>query len=169
MFFSMVVLKKKTFFKHLYWVYFLTLGLSLIIVALILLAPYLLSKNQRIGYLVYAVFAPFCHQSPERCFFLWGYPLAVCGRCTGIYLGFLLGTLIYPLTGALARPVIPRVSYFLLCSLPISLDTLGNFFHFWPTPIWGRWATGLIWGIILPFYFIYGLSEALSRKSHSST
>ena len=163
----MALVRKKPSQKILYWVYFLTLLVSLIIAALILLAPYFLSKNQRIAYLIYAVFTPFCHQSPERCFFLWGYPLAVCGRCTGIYLGFLLGTLLYPFTGALSRPVVPRVGLFLICSFPIAFDSLGNFLHFWSTPIWGRWATGIIWGVILPFYFIYGLSEAFSRKSPS--
>ncbi len=34
-----------------------------------------------------------CHQNPDRCFWLDGSPFFVCGRCTGIYLGFLLSYL----------------------------------------------------------------------------
>jgi len=155
--------------KKLRWVYLLTFLGTIIIISLIFLAPYLLSKNYREAHFIYAIFTPFCHQSPERCFFLWGYPLAVCSRCTGIYLGFLLGVIIYPLTGALSRPILPRVVYLIFVSFPIGLDYLGNFFRLWSTSAWLRWVTGIIWGIILPFYFIYGLTEALSRKKYSSS
>jgi len=36
-------------------------------------------------------FAPLCHQLPERSFVLFGGPLAVCARCTGLLLGGVLG------------------------------------------------------------------------------
>jgi hypothetical protein len=39
-----------------------------------------------------------CHQRPERSFALWGTPLPVCARCTGIYLGAAIGVI-----GALVR------------------------------------------------------------------
>jgi len=39
------------------------------------------------AYLVYAIGSVVCHQKPERSFHLWGAQLAVCARCTGIYLG----------------------------------------------------------------------------------
>ena len=38
-----------------------------------------------------ALFRPFCHGMPERCFTLEGVPMPICARCTGIYAGFLLG------------------------------------------------------------------------------
>jgi uncharacterized membrane protein len=37
------------------------------------------------------LFAPLCHQIEERSFFLAGSPLAVCARCTGLYLGGVFG------------------------------------------------------------------------------
>ncbi|HEX9934586.1 MAG TPA: DUF2085 domain-containing protein, partial [bacterium] len=41
-------------------------------------------------------FGPVCHQIPERSFKILGYPLAVCARCTGVYVGFLLGAIAFP-------------------------------------------------------------------------
>ena len=36
-----------------------------------------------------------CHQHPDRCFWLFGAPVAVCARCLGIYLGASVGLLLY--------------------------------------------------------------------------
>ena len=38
--------------------------------------------------------AQVCHQRPERSFHLHGRPLAVCGRCTGLYVSAALGLLV---------------------------------------------------------------------------
>ena len=38
-------------------------------------------------------FALVCHQRPERCFWIFGAPVAVCARCLGIYFGAALGLL----------------------------------------------------------------------------
>src|SRR5687767_6864982 len=37
---------------------------------------------------VYGAFGRVCHQIPERSFHVVGQPLAVCARCTGLYVGF---------------------------------------------------------------------------------
>jgi uncharacterized membrane protein len=37
------------------------------------------------------LYAPVCHQVPERCLTIAGSALAVCARCTGLYLGGTLG------------------------------------------------------------------------------
>ena len=36
-------------------------------------------------------FALVCHQRPDRCFWVFGAPVAVCARCLGIYLGAAAG------------------------------------------------------------------------------
>jgi uncharacterized membrane protein len=41
-----------------------------------------------------------CHQLPERSFHLWTRQLPVCARCTGIYVGAAIGSLV-----ALAAPM----------------------------------------------------------------
>ncbi len=36
-----------------------------------------------------------CHQMPERSFFLFGYQFPVCARCTGVFLGNVLGFVLF--------------------------------------------------------------------------
>lgn len=43
------------------------------------------------AFAVYAIGALVCHQKPERSFHLWTAQLPVCARCTGIYVGAVLG------------------------------------------------------------------------------
>ena len=40
---------------------------------------------------LYAAGSVVCHQLPDRSFFLNGRPLPVCARCTGLYLGGMIG------------------------------------------------------------------------------
>jgi hypothetical protein len=48
---------------------------------------------------------------------------------------------------------------FFLVSFPIVLDAGGNFLRLWETGHLLRFLTGLLWGSILPFYFLTGLAE----------
>jgi uncharacterized membrane protein len=48
---------------------------------------------------VYAFGSIVCHQLPERSFQLWGAPMPVCARCTGIYVGSALAALLYVVSG----------------------------------------------------------------------
>lgn len=61
-------------------------AVSALIITVFFFAPpvTLLDKTNAIGYAV-------CHQIPSRTFFVDGTPLPVCARCTGIYLGALVG------------------------------------------------------------------------------
>src|SRR5437867_2812379 len=38
-----------------------------------------------IGQLLFMVYAPLCHQLPERSFFVWGHQVAFCHRCAAMY------------------------------------------------------------------------------------
>lgn len=46
-----------------------------------------------------------CHQMPERSFFIGKKQFPVCARCTGAFIGYLVGGFIYP-----------------VCQIPISVD-----------------------------------------------
>jgi uncharacterized membrane protein len=126
----------------------------------IVLAPWLASRGQTVpARFIYAVFAPLCHQIPDRCFHLNGLPLAVCGRCLGIYMGFAAGLLIYPLVRGFSRLSLPPIRLFLALTLPMAADAGGGILGLWLTPIGLRFATGFVWGIILPFYFVTGVAD----------
>jgi uncharacterized membrane protein len=130
----------------------------------VFLAPVLRAQGRPLSALLYAAFSPTCHQLPGRSFYLHGFPLAVCGRCLGIYSGFILGVLAYPFLRGFRRAAQPKANTFAIFTLPIAVDTAGNFFHLWSTTNALRLAIGILWGVILPFYFIPGISELCSIR-----
>ncbi len=134
--------------------------------ALIVLAPWLASHGQtQASRFIYAVFAPICHQIPGRCFHLDGLPLAVCGRCLGIYAGFAAGLLAYPLIRGFARISLPSVRLFLALTVPMAVDAGGGILGLWRTPIGLRFATGFAWGTILPYYFVTGVADFFRARA----
>jgi uncharacterized membrane protein len=145
-------------------IYLLTLAGIFLWIGTIFLAPYLAKESSPFAGFIYALFSPTCHQIPSRCFFVFGHPLAVCARCLGIYAGFLAGTLIYPFLKGFFSPSLPRIKYFISVSIPILLDTAANLFGIWKSTDWFRFLTGLIFGVILPFYFLAGFSDYFIRR-----
>ncbi len=140
------------------------LGTGLWLLA-IFLAPVLQSRGSvRTAGFLYAVFSPTCHQIPGRCFSLEGYPLAVCGRCLGVYLGFLGGLLAYPFIRGFSKLELPRAMTFLGFSAPIGVDGLAGILGIWASPIGVRLATGILWGTILPLYFVTGVAGLIIER-----
>ncbi len=75
-----------------YWSYWTFAPLAVACTALA--APFVLTHHAPGMWLVLQrAFALVCHQRPERCFWIFGAPVAVCSRCLGIYLGAALGLL----------------------------------------------------------------------------
>lgn len=148
---------------------FVSLLGTLLWLAAIFLAPGLESRgSSRSAGFLYALFSPTCHQMPERCFSFRGYPLAVCGRCLGVYAGFLAGLVAYPFVRGISKLELPRARTFLWFSVPIGVDGLAGILGIWASPIGVRFATGVLWGTILPFYFITGVAElVVSRKARA--
>ncbi|MBM3311040.1 MAG: DUF2085 domain-containing protein [Candidatus Aminicenantes bacterium] len=141
---------------------------SAVWVAAVLAAPYFWSRDCRFSLVLYACFSPVCHQMPERSFWLFGHPLAVCARCFGIYAGFLAGLAAYPFVRGFRPAPPPGVRTILLFSLPVAVDTAAQFLGLWKTAAAGRFATGALWGAILPFLFVPALAglrfPGLKRK-----
>lgn len=145
-------------------VYFLTLGGILLWLGIIFLAPYLKSQGSGLNIFAYLIFTPICHQIPDRSFLLFGHPLAVCARCLGIYFGFLGGMGLYVFRRGFSGTALPEVRTFVLITSPLVFDAIGNFLHLWSTPNWIRFSTGFLWGLILPFYFITGISDFFIKR-----
>jgi uncharacterized membrane protein len=145
-------------------VYMATTVVALSVAGAALLAPWLASRGSGLAAGLYHSYAQICHQNPSRCFVLFGHPVAACGRCLGIYIGFLAGCLVYPLARSLFSARVPRPRMFVLLSLPLGLDVLANMLHFWDFGNWFRFSTGVVWGFILPFYFLAGLTDLIVRR-----
>ncbi len=144
--------------------YFLTAAGLTLWTAAAVLAPLLSARPGPIGSFLYLCFAPFCHQRPERSFLLDGRPLAACARCFGIYLGAWAGIAAYPLLRGFSAVRLPRLRTFLLLSTPIAADAAGNLLGLWSSGNVLRFLTGILWGSILPFYFLTGLGEWIAFR-----
>ena len=134
--------------------------------AIILPAFWQSQGNLVAAFVLRKIFAPFCHQKVERAFFLWDYPLAVCARCTGIYLGVVLGSVIYPLIRDYRRSDVPATKYLIMALSPTTIDFLLKIFHIWENTHLSRAITGIIAGIAIAFYVvpaIVSLSLDLSK------
>lgn len=147
-------------------VYLLTVAGTVLWLAAVFLAPWLAARGAPgAARFIYAVFSSVCHQIPDRCFVFQGHPLAVCGRCLGIYAGFAAGLVLYPLVRGFSRPALPPARIFLLLTLPMAVDAAVGILGVWVSPIGFRFATGLAWGTLLPFYLVTGISDLLSTRN----
>ena len=95
-----------------------------------------------LGTISYLAFSPFCHQISERSFHLFGVQLAVCARCTGIYLGLLLGIIFFIIFS-------PKISQLALVPILIMAgDGLVNWLGLVSSPSWLRFIFGLGFGFV---------------------
>src|SRR5919108_3827467 len=59
----------------------------------------------------YQFFSRICHQADERSFHVFGAKLAVCARCTGVYVGFLIGGVLARAITNKSRSASPRILF----------------------------------------------------------
>jgi uncharacterized membrane protein len=108
---------------------------------------------------IYRAYGLLCHQIPERSFHLESKALAVCARCTGIYAGFAVSVLFYPVVRPLKRAESPRRIWLVAASLPIAVDFALGFFDIWQNTHFSRFATGAIFGAACALYVLPGFLE----------
>lgn len=120
-------------------------------VAGVFLTPVLISSGNGIlkktAHLLYFFYEPVCHQETARCVHIFNFPLAVCSRCLGIYLGVfftILAQLIqYKIFLPNHRPVI-------VLMVPTVADFILEKFIIYEND-WIRLITGLLFGIAIVF------------------
>jgi len=101
----------------------------------------------------------FCHQIPERSWFIYGAQLPLCVRCTAITVGALLAAA-YILT---RRPV-PRVEICLFGVAPLALDVVLQVLGTYEGSNTLRAMTGLGFG----FFFLIGALSWLAARGGST-
>jgi len=133
---------------------------ALLWLALILCAPLAASGgHETLAYVIYQGLKSVCHQMPERSFRVAGHPLAVCARCFGIYAGFAVAALLYPLSRRLRRTGTPRREWLILALLPAALDFTLGITGLWANTHSSRFLTGAWLGAWSVFYVVPGLIE----------
>ena len=146
-------------------VWLIVLAFALAICLLVIAAPLARASDRlAIAFNIYLPFSYLCHQIPERSFFLAEYPLAVCSRCTGIYAGFLLGGIVYPILRSLRSTATPERKWLFIAAVPLAIDFALEFFGVWHNTHWSRFVTGAVLGAVVVFYVLPGLIELSLRE-----
>lgn len=135
------------------------------IVSLIVIAPLTADTHGQLATSIYGGFAVVCHQLAERSYFIFGHKLAVCSRCTGLYAGFALTLLLYPLLRPLRSVDWPPPVWLVLSAVPMTIDFGLTFLGIWENTHTSRLLTGLLLGSVSVFYVMPGIAELSSRKT----
>jgi uncharacterized membrane protein len=142
--------------------------IALTIAGLIVSAPFAQAYGHpEFAAAIYKAFSFVCHQIPERSFHLAGYQFAVCSRCTGLYAGFAVAALVYPLARSLSRTDTPSRIWLVLASLPLAIDFALGYFSIWQNTHLSRFLTGALLSSVAVFYIMPGLidlSSAIARR-----
>lgn len=93
----------------------------------------------------------FCHRIPSRSFFYKGVQFPICARCTGIYVGYIIGIFIVGFYS------LPPFVYALILTIPMIIDGTGQLFRKWISNNLRRLLTGILGGIGIVYIFIHGV------------
>ena len=148
--------------------YVVALAAALLFVGAIVAAPLLESapnsSDPGRGSLIYLAYSRVCHQLASRSFQIEGHPLAVCSRCTGIYVGYVLGLIVYPFVRPLARTDTPARTWLLLALAPVAIDLAGDFAGLFDNTLLSRALTGGVAGAAGAFYTLPGFVSLASTN-----
>jgi len=151
--------------RHFWRYWSLTFCLSSLLVILISLPPFVAPGW---NVLIMQPFSAFCHQIAERSPMIAGIPFAVCHRCYGIFVGLVLGTILFLALPAWNRFLSRYSLLILLASLfPLSIDWLLGITGLWQNTATSRLITGSFFGIVVGLYFVQSLTHLQSNTGTS--
>jgi len=149
-------------------IWLLSTAVVFAVVSLTVLAPLAAAAGyEELARSIYGGFSAFCHQIPERSYFIAGHKLAICARCTGLYPGFAFTLLAYPLLRPLRSTDWPPPVWLVLAALPMGIDFSLTFLGIWENTHTSRLLTGLLLGGVTVFYVMPGLADLAMRKSRT--
>lgn len=112
------------------------------------------------------LFRMMCHGRVERCLELFGVPMPICARCTGIYLGLFAGLFAFRLIPLLRERVMRSVAF--IAVIPLALDGLTQLVGLRESVNPLRIATGVIAGLAFGLWILSAVErggEALFTTS----
>jgi len=107
------------------------------------------------------LFSPVCHQDTQKSFICNDLPLLVCVRCTGIYAGALISSLVLLVY---SRQFILKTKYLVLLSLPMLLDVILLNFGFYNYNKFFSAFTGFLFGSAVFLYILSAIENLLFTK-----
>ncbi len=134
---------------------------SLLVLAF--LPPFLSGEMQTA---VRQCFAPLCHQMPSRSLQIDGVPVAICDRCSGIYLGLVVGVAATGWGQSLWEALGRYGQHLLLGSLvPLGVDWIGPILGLWGNGPFSRALTGVFFGSVAASYVTDRLLRRVARAT----
>lgn len=131
-----------------------------LVLGLVVLPP-LVPDGPRMA--LYAAFSTVCHQLDARSFHLHGHAFAVCHRCTGIFAGLFVGTLLWPLARRHEAWLLHRAGPLLALSLmPAAVDWSLGASGLWPNTPVSRALTGVLFGAVAGVYLARGFARLVT-------
>jgi len=100
------------------------------------------------------LFSGSCHQKPLNSFWLCGYPMALCCRCTGFYTACFLTFLIYML-----KNLRLNIYIFILAMSYAFIDLLLNYIFYINTGRISKFLSGFCMGITFVYIVMYILEK----------
>lgn len=144
-------------------VYASLMTLSILWMALILAAPWLMAERHFLASAaIYQAFSAVCHQMPERSFYFYGHPMGVCSRCASIYAGFIIGLSIYPFARDLREDRLPPRWILIGAAVPAVIDFTAGISGVFANTFLSRALTGILFGVVAAFYITPGFVSALN-------
>jgi len=128
-------------------------------ISLALFCPFAAHMEWTAAPFLYSLFTPVCHQSAARSLCLFAKPIAVCARCLGLYCGFWLGLVLFPLMPRLCKHLLVRPRLILLFTIPMCLDLLTHNTHA------SRYFSGLIASFPVAL-FVWVAAEQFGTSLH---
>jgi uncharacterized membrane protein len=142
------------------YVWLITCLLSIVWVLLIISASVFESNGiKAISEPIYSFYSWLCHQIDNRSFHYREEKFAVCSRCFGVYFGFLIGLLIYPIFRKLENTEPFSRFWLFLAMTPMGIDFSLTFFEIWENTHLSRSITGGILGIACAIFIVPALVE----------
>lgn len=144
------------------WIWALLLLACVFALALVMAAPWTAHHESPLAGWLYLVFFPVCHQIGERSFHFFGHALAVCHRCSGLYVGFTLGLALLPALPWLQRRLFAEPRWLLAFAAPMAADVF-----LWQNTWWSRTASGLLAAFPVGLFVWAALRQLTLRHRNS--
>lgn len=107
------------------------------------------------------LFRLMCHGRVERCLELFGAPMPICARCTGIYVGLLAGLFAFPFMRWLRERTMRAVAF--IAIVPLGVDGVTQLLGFRESVNPLRIATGVIAGLAFGLWIL----SAVERRDEA--
>lgn len=130
------------------------------------LAPVLRSQDQNSGVILHFLYSPTCHQTPERSIWYAGVPQAVCSRCSGLYLGGVLGLWagLVLLSGRIRR--LPPWLFFAALA-PTAIDAMLPWVGLTQLDTLPRQYLASVGGFVTGLFVVLGLTEVFYPQTRN--